>query len=458
MIVVGLDCAAPSLVFERYRSVMPNVRALMNAGMWGELRSSEPPITVPAWTCMVSGRDPGELGLYGFRNRIPGETGLRLATGRDVQVKRVWDWLGDHGHRVAALFVPLTMPPPPVRGDAIAGFLSAGSNEPWSFPPSLAMEIEREFGPYIADIENFRATDYDRLLVEIEAMTRQHFAIAAHVWATRKPRFLMMVEIGVDRFHHAFWQHLDPDHPEHRPDGAWADAGRRYYALLDEEIGKLRAIAGPDEAFMIVSDHGAKAMRGGLCINEWLRERGDLVLREAPSEVCPLRHEAVDWSRTTAWAEGGYYARVFLNVAGREPNGIVAPEDVEPVKRNLIDALQSLTDDDGRSLRVDVHDPRRHYRASRGFPPDLMVYVEDLSLRAVGSVGYGRRVVPHNDTGHDTCNHDWQGIFVFAGEGIPRRGRVEGAEIYDVAPTILGAFGVERPPDILGRDWTRSPD
>ncbi|MBW2191752.1 MAG: alkaline phosphatase family protein, partial [Deltaproteobacteria bacterium] len=74
MIVIGLDCAAPRLVFERYRDAMPNLRALMERGTWGPLRSSEPPITVPAWTCMVSGRDAGELGLYGFRNRVPGET------------------------------------------------------------------------------------------------------------------------------------------------------------------------------------------------------------------------------------------------------------------------------------------------------------------------------------------------------------------------------------------------
>ena len=73
MIVIGLDCAAPRLVFDRYRDAMPHVSALMESGSWGVLRSSEPPITVPAWTCMVSGRDAGELGLYGFRNRVAGE-------------------------------------------------------------------------------------------------------------------------------------------------------------------------------------------------------------------------------------------------------------------------------------------------------------------------------------------------------------------------------------------------
>ncbi|MDH3728856.1 MAG: hypothetical protein OER77_15095, partial [Myxococcales bacterium] len=100
-----------------------------------------------------------------------------------------------------------------------------------------------------------------------------------------------------------------------------------------------------------------------------------------------------------------------------------------------------------------VHDPKEHYRETRGFPPDLMVYFDDLALRAIGSIGHGRLIVTENDTGPDTCNHDWHGIFVMSGGRAPARGRVEGAEIYDVTPTILSVFGVERPPGILGRDW-----
>jgi len=134
MMVIGLDCAAPALAFDRYRDTMPNLSRLMAGGTWGPLRSSEPPITVPAWTCMVSGRDAGELGLYGFRNRVAGQTRLRLANARDVHVKRVWDWLGEHGYRVAPLFVPLTAPPSPVSGQMVSGFMWPGGDAPWCFP------------------------------------------------------------------------------------------------------------------------------------------------------------------------------------------------------------------------------------------------------------------------------------------------------------------------------------
>jgi len=454
MIVIGLDCAAPRLVFDLYRDAMPILSALMDRGTWGNLRSAEPPITVPAWTCMLSGRDAGELGLYGFRNRVPHETRLRLADGSDVHVKRVWDWLGEQGYRVAPLFVPLTSPPTPVRGQMVSGFMWPGGDAPWCFPRELEDELIDRVGPYRADIENFRSDDLDRIYRDIVAMTEQHFEIAEQVWSSRQPDFMMTVEIGVDRFHHAFWRHIDPEHPHHEDANPWKSLGREYYQLLDERIGRLCAVAGEDTVIMVVSDHGARAMHGGFCINEWLIRKGYLSLRETPATWGPLDHSLVDWARTTAWAEGGYYARVFLNVAGREPAGIVAPDRVRAVRDELRRELEYAHNDRGERVPVLVRDPEQYYRQVRGFPPDLMVYFDELRLRAIGSVGSGRIVVEGNDSGPDGCNHDWDGIFVMSGGGTPARGCVEGAEIYDVTPTILGAFGLARPPGILGRDWT----
>ncbi len=455
MMVIGLDCAAPRLVFERYREAMPHLSGLMERGTWGPLRSAEPPITVPAWTCMVSGRDAGELGLYGFRNRVAGQTGLRLADGRDVRVKRVWDWLGEQGFRVAPLFVPLTSPPTPVRGQMVSGFMWPGDDAPWCFPRSLETEITERVGPYRADVENFRANDLDRIYRDIVEMAAQHVDIAAHVWSDKDPDFLMMVEIGVDRFHHAFWRHIDPEHPRHEAGNRWKHLGREYYQLLDAHIGRLLDLTDEDTTVLVVSDHGARAMLGGFCINEWLIRNGYLVLREMPAGSSPLDHAAVDWSRTTAWAEGGYYARVFLNIRGREPNGVIAPAEFRGVRSKLCRELENLRDDQNAGIPTSVRIPEDHYRQARGFPPDMMVYFDDLKLRAIGSVGGGQLVVTENDTGPDSCNHDWDGIFVMSGGRHEGRGRVEGAEIYDVTPTVLGAFGVDRPPGILGRDWTR---
>src|SRR6185295_6016389 len=105
VVVIGLDCAPPALVFGQYRAAMPNLTALMQAGSFGPLRSCVPPITVPAWAVMLTGRDPGELGLYGFRNRDVSGYGMRTAQASDVRAAWLWERLEAAGKRVAALFV-----------------------------------------------------------------------------------------------------------------------------------------------------------------------------------------------------------------------------------------------------------------------------------------------------------------------------------------------------------------
>ncbi|MFB6274003.1 MAG: alkaline phosphatase family protein, partial [Salinibacter sp.] len=91
VLVIGLDCAEPSLVFDAFADEMPNLTQLRNEGAWGRLESVVPPITVPAWACMMTGKTPGELGIYGFRNRTDHSyDGLGIATSASVREPAVW--------------------------------------------------------------------------------------------------------------------------------------------------------------------------------------------------------------------------------------------------------------------------------------------------------------------------------------------------------------------------------
>jgi len=455
-LVIGLDCAPPALVFERYRADLPHISELMRAGTWGRMRSSAPPITVPAWTCMVSGRDPGELGLYGFRNRVRGSYDLRVATGDHVQVKRIWDWLGEAGKRVAPLFVPLTWPAPPVRGALISGFLGPDGAQGRAFPPRFLDEVEARFGPYLSDVEDFRSGDSERILKSLYEMGEQHFGIAEWVWREREPDFLMMVEMGTDRLHHALWHHMDPSHPSYVEGHALERAARDYYRWIDERVGRLIALADDETAVVIVSDHGARSMRGAFLINEWLRQNGWLRLLEEPARPGPLKPEMIDWSGTRAWSTGGYYARVFMNVAGRDPEGVISPEEYEGERERLRVALDGVIGPDGAPLRNQALRPESMYRETRGFPPDLMLFLDDLDYRAVGTVGANHIFTAEDDRGHDGCNHDWDGVFIMGGGRSPTRGEIHGIQIYDFARTVLGLMDVSPPADILGRDLSQS--
>ena len=444
--VIGLDCADPSLVFERWIDELPNIGRLAASGTRGPLRSVDPPLTVPAWSCMLSGRDPGELGIYGFRNRADHSyDSLFTADSRALDVDRVWDHLGRAGRHVVLIGVPQTSPPPAVNGELVSCFLTADTRrQPYTHPPELRVEIEALVGSYRVDVPNFRSDDRDRILADIYAMTEQRFALSRHLLDTRPWDFFMSVEIGLDRLHHAFWRFMDPSHPRHEPDHRYRDVIRSYYAYLDDEIGELLERFDDDTVVMVVSDHGARPMEGAVCVNEWLRQEGYLVLEEEPAGQVAFRDAAVDWSRTRAWGEGGYYCRLCLNVQGREPQGVVATSDYELLRDELAERLERLPGPDGHPIGTRVFRPEELWREQRGIPPDLIVYFGDLGWRSNGSVGHGRHWTFENDTGPDDANHDRDGICVVAGPGVPI-GRRDDLLIYDIAPTILGLAWL--PPD-----------
>jgi predicted AlkP superfamily phosphohydrolase/phosphomutase len=451
--LIGLDCAEPSLVFGRWLDDLPNLRGLAERGAWGPLRSIDPPITVPAWSCMMSSRDPGQLGIYGFRNRTSHGYGeLTIADSRAVKVPRIWDHLGRAGHHVVLVGVPQTSPPVPVNGELVSCFLTPDPRtDPFTHPPELRREVERVVGgTYRVDARNFRSEDRDRILAEVYEMTEQRFAVARHLLDSRPWDFFMLVEIGLDRLHHAFWRFLDPAHPRHQPDHRFRDVIGSYYMYLDDQIGELLERFDDDTVVMVLSDHGARPMLGAVCVNEWLVRQGYLVLREPPSKPTPFSRLDVDWSRTRAWGEGGYYSRLCLNVRGREPEGIVDAADYDVLRAELAAGLEALPGPDSRPIGTRVHRPEDLWLERRGIPPDLVVYFGNLAWRSNGTVGGGSLYTSENDTGPDDANHAPDGMCIAAGPGLTA-GRREDLHLYDVAPTIVEAVGLPVDGHMRGR-------
>ncbi|HEY4811693.1 MAG TPA: alkaline phosphatase family protein [Solirubrobacteraceae bacterium] len=451
--VIGLDCAEPRLVFDRWREQLPNLSRLMDSGTWGPLLSVDPPITVPAWSCMMTGRDPGELGIYGFRNRSEYDyRSLVVADSGAVDVDRVWDHFSRAGKHVVVVGVPQTSPPVPVNGELVSCFLTGDPRkDPYTYPASLRAEIESLVGSYRVDVRSFRSDERDRILAEVYEMTEQRFTVCRHLLDTRPWDFFMMVEIGLDRMHHAFWRFLDAEHPRHEPDHRYRDAIRNYYIYLDEEIGELLERFDQQTTVLVVSDHGARPMQGAICINEWLIQEGYLVLEEQPpSELTPFGDVRVDWSKTRAWGEGGYYCRLCLNVAGREPQGVVAPDDCEQLLDELGDRLERLPGPNGEAIGTRAFRPQELWRERRGIPPDLVVYFGDLGWRSNGSLGHGRHWTYDNDSGPDDANHDRNGLCIISGPGVISEQR-DDLVIYDIAPTILAQAGLEVDEGMRGR-------
>ena len=451
-LVIGLDCAPPELVFERWRDELPTIRSLRERGSYGVLRSCDPPITVPAWACMTSSRSPGALGIYGFRNRRDHSyDGLAIADSRAVRAPRVWDILSKRERSVIVIGVPPTYPVNQVNGVMISCFLTPDTERSqYTYPAELKDEIEGIVGRYMVDVDDFRTSDKERLLADIEEMTEKRFQVAEHLLATKPWDLFFMVEMGTDRVHHGFWRFSDPEHRLHEPGNRFEGALLDYYRALDDKIARLLRFADDDTAVLLVSDHGAKRIDGGICVNEWLRGEGYLVLKEEPTEPVPLRPDMVDWSRTTAWGEGGYYCRLFLNVAGREPQGTVPAGDYDSVRDEIAEKLSSIPDDRGQRLGTVAHRPEDLYTERNGVPPDLLVYFGDLFWRSIGLVGTNTVHMLENDTGPDDANHASNGLYLLAAPGIAA-GPGEDRELRDIAPTLLTLLGESVPADMEGR-------
>jgi predicted AlkP superfamily phosphohydrolase/phosphomutase len=452
LLVLGLDAVPPEFLFDRFLPRMPRLKSVIDRSTYGTLLSTDPPITVPAWAVMFTGMDPGSLGLYGFRHRRPGSyTEMYTPTPQMLSAPPLWSILSRLGRRVAVIGMPPGYPPPAVNGVYISDFLTPDGAKDFVTPASLAPEIEAAAGGYEFDI-TFRAEDRARVERELFAMTRKRWAVARHLWQKEPWDLFAIHEIGTDRLHHAFWKYFDVTHPRFVPNSEFADVADRYYELLDQEIGALLDLVPDEVGILIASDHGSMAMHGCFCINQWLEQEGYLHLKSHPSKPgTPFEEAEVDWDRTVAWGAGGYYARVFLNIRGREPQGILAASDAPALVEKMTRALQRIERPDGSPLGVRVLEPARIYRTVRGDPPDLMLYFGDLRWRSAGTLGHPGLFLTENDTGPDDAVHSFDGVFALAGPGVRTKEHLPPQQIIDIAPTLLKFFGIDVPPTTQGR-------
>ena len=325
ILVIGLDCAAPELLFGDEK--LTHFRRLMGNGCYGRLESVIPPITVPAWMCLATSQDPGSLGVYGFRNRADHSyEGLRFANARSIVEPAIWDQVSRQGGRSNIIGVPPSYPPRRVDGICVGCFLTPDTRRsPYTHPALIQERIAGLVGDYPVDVKGFRTHRKDWLKQQIDSMTHKHFEVVQHFLRRSKWDYFQFVEIGLDRIHHGFWQYQDPAIGSSRrtvPIGRWS-----------------------------ATTIGCWTARWGNCWSCWMRRRsswwspttepnrwtadsastngsscqGWLVLNRYPEQVTPFSQLAVDWDRTRAWSEGGYYARVLPEPQGPGASGNRCP-------------------------------------------------------------------------------------------------------------------------------------
>ncbi len=468
--VFGIDGTPPKLLFERWIDELPNIKRLMDKGLYAELNSTVPPSTILAWTAFASGRDPGEMGIYSYTCKVcEGSDEVMLTNSTKKRKEMVWDLLGKTGKKSISLFVPLTYPVKKIDGCMASGFLTPGMIGKCAYPDSLKEKLKSMSNPDMffdvaIGLAGHRGIGIDNLIKNTYEMTDMQIKLVKDLVANEEWDFFMAVMIGTDRLQHSIWKHFDEEHRFFIKDSQYKDVLKDYYKYLDKRLGEILDMLDDDTVVVVSSDHGMVRQEGKINVNDFLVKEGYLFFKDDFLAKAKLRWKEerkftkfkltdIDWSKTKAYEVGAYQARIYINRKSRGPDGIVSDEEFESVREEIANKLLAITDDKGRKLDTKVFRPEDIYK--NGFDdecPDMIVFFDNLAWGVNNDgVGSDQLYLVGEEAGNDNAGHHPVGSFIMSGSGVEPRGKIDPISIMDVTPTILKIFDMEIPSDMQGK-------
>ncbi|MFN2226802.1 MAG: alkaline phosphatase family protein [Anaerolineae bacterium] len=496
IVVIGLDGVPLSLI-QRWAEAdyLPNLQRLMARGAVGPLRSTVPPTSGPSWSSFVTGMNPGKTGIYDFLYRREGTYHFPPVNASLRGGKTVWRYLDEAGYRVGVLNLPMSYPVEKINGFIVSGWMTPYAADDFTHPPELAAELEREIGNYrIYPTETFAENRRESFLQASYDLLEMRTRTALYLARTREWDVLATVFFDTDRILHQLWHYLTPDHPWRTDREDKEPVVRDYFVKVDDSIGRLLELADDETLVLVLSDHGMGQANNFIVLNNWLLESGLLSLKgdlrtrlkafmfrrgftlrniHQVADRLGLARQAeyvagyfvdhllkiaflsfldVDWSRSRAYSFGRHLGSIYVNVRGREPEGIVEPGAEYEAVRDEIEQLAYEFRDPltGRPLigevlrREEIYSGPYFERA-----PDLILRPREPSDIFFGLADFGHRKTVARVYRYSGMHRD-HGMLIMHGPGV-RPGEVPpDAAIQDMAPTILHAMGLPVPAGMDG--------
>lgn len=462
LVVIGLDGLNPDLVYQ-WKDELPYLSEMMEQGVHGGVKSSIPPLSPPTWSCALSGKNPGHFGFWDCTYRKDysyGQPEHVSSKIRDERVDTLYKILSEHNKKTSIINVPLTYPPPEIPGGySISSFMVPSPDARFTYPASLKEEIGKTVGEYIIDISgsdtDLRQMDKDTVLKRIYDMDRQRFELIKYFIGEKQCDFVFTVISGTDRILHSFYHYFDENHRRYTPDVKYKDAVKNHYIFCDENIGKIADLVDENTAIIVLSSYGVQRLDGRINLNEWLIQEGYLRFKTKPGTLTPLMQADIDWSKTKAWATG-YAGVIYLNVKGREPEGVIDPKDYNKFLDELAEKLKAIPDEKGRTLDTEVYKRKDiHSGEYARFGPDLFVCFNKYHLATSELIGYNSTHSYDIPAGSDYGVHGPYGFFVFCDLAIAQKGKMQEVDLLDIAPTVLDLFQIPVPPNMEGEILTK---
>lgn len=510
--IIGLDAATWDLIDPwMQQGLLPNLAKLVGSGTSGRLQSAIPPLTPPAWTSFMTGKNPGKHGIFHFLESQPGSYALRYSNAGSRRSASLWRLLSDSGFTVGSVNLPFTFPPEKCAAFQISGMDTPSEKSAFIHPPELREELERELGRIDLEIRylGFMSTDErrDAVLEGMAKLDEQWTRIGLHLLEKHPADVMMLTFMSIDTVQHYFWHYMDARHFQHDARGAekYGDAIQRVYRRLDASVGRFLEKLPEETSIVVVSDHGGGPTSDRIVfLNRYLAQLGLLkykqesqtgfgqfrrkIIRTAYeriraslssrqkvliSTLLPALRERVegaytafsniDWTATKAYCSEvlAYPPSIMINLEGAQPGGIVKADEYEALRDLIAAKLGELRDPrDGSQIipRVFKREELFHGPFASEAPDLVLDWWSDQAFQTQPSFPEdGDKPVLQIRERKPMTEPEWSGthrldgILVVKSPATRKAVQIQGARLMDMAPTLLHLLGQQVPDDMDGR-------
>ena len=478
LIAIGID-GAPWELVDRFiaSGSLPNIQRLIETGASGDLVSTIPPVTAPAWKCYSTGKNPGKLGAFWWTKVNFAERRISFTSAVDFRSRDYWDYISDAGEFCVQINMPMTYPPPTEFHGIFVSGVPALENDAYTYPEELKEELLQKYDWRITHESEYEVNP-DKFIASVSQLIDKRFDLAEEY--IERAAFMHITIFFIDDVQHFTWAQMKSGTGKH------ADAIERLWSQIDDRIGRLRKMAGPDHHMVIFSDHGFTDLKGALYINEWL---GPELIKKKPvvkmgvksttekalsladrAHLIPVLRRMVPAGRRKRFQESRrseelgrreFFVWDETKVYGSSEgpvyiNRVLVPDEKEDdeLRRRLVNEIEALVHPDtGEPAIEKVYTKEEAYHGPyMEGAPDLIV-LPSLGYEIAANVSDEGRVWATPETFHNqwTGIHRMEGILIINGPAVKEGVRLEGADIYDVAPTILAIKDIPIPDDMDGR-------